>query len=214
MLLRAIVLPLMLAMSAGCATRWDASIPPRTVRLVLAADDAVRFHARWDEELQRAVQKTSSIFEHKAGVRFETIRVVHWEPPPLGDGRALDHLATIPAPDADVVVGISGGCDHTHAGSARLFSRVALATTGCAPFLAKRTPTLEQLLTHELAHLFGAFHPAPGVRSIMRGADPDVWDGQTSRVIRLMRGFDFSRGVDGLGRGDAPGVQPHLCRGA
>ena len=63
-----------------------------------------------------------------------------------------------------LVRGVSGGCDHTHAGSARLFSRVALATTGCVPFLQKRTPTLEQLLTHELAHVFGAFHPAPGVR--------------------------------------------------
>ena len=97
-----------------------------------------------------------------------------------------------------MVVGVSGGCDHTHAGSARLFSRVALATTGCVPFLQKRTPTLEQLLTHELAHVFGAFHPAPGVRSMMRGGDADVWDGQTLRVMRLMRGFDFRRGIDGV----------------
>jgi len=195
-----LALALGLALFAGCATTWDASIPPRTVRLVLAVDDAFRFHARWQDDLADAVRGASGVFERKAGIRFETLRVVSWAAPtPVGDGRALDHLLnTIPAADADVIVGVSGGCDHTHAGSARLFSRVALATTGCTPFLQKRTPTLEQLLTHELAHLFGAFHPAPGVRSTMRGADADVWDSQTLRVVRLMRNFDFVRGVDGV----------------
>lgn len=195
-----LTLALGLALFAGCATTRDASIPPRTVRLVLAVDDAFRFHARWQDDLADAVRAASGTFERKAGIRFETLRVVSWAAPtPVGDGRALDHLLnTIPAADADVIVGVSGGCDHTHAGSARLFSRVALATTGCTPFLPKRTPTLEQLLTHELAHLFGAFHPPPGVRSTMRGAAADVWDSQTLRVVRLMRSFDFVRGVDGV----------------
>jgi Flp pilus assembly protein TadD len=189
-----------LTVGAGCAsTGWDASIPPRTVRLVIAVDEAFRFHASWEDDLHRAVRSTSETFEAHAGVRFETLRVVPWQAPPLGDARALDHLlATIPATDADVVVGVSGGCDHTHAGSARLFSRVALATTGCAPFLQKRTPTLPQLLMHELAHVFGAFHPVAGTRSIMRGGAVDDWDGQMLRVIRLMRRFDFGRGVDGI----------------
>jgi hypothetical protein len=191
-------LALALAVSAGCATTWDASVPPRTVRLVVAVDDAFRFHAGWEDELHEAVRATSRIFEDKAGIRFETVRVVHWDPPPLGDARALDHLTTIPAADADIVVGVSGGCDHTHAGSARIFSRVALTTTGCTPFLRKRTPTLPLLLTHELAHLFGAFHPAPGVRSMMRGGPPELWDSQTLRVVRLMRLFDFRRGIDSV----------------
>lgn len=187
------------ALVAACATTWDASIPPRTVRLVLAVDDAYQFHAAWEDELHQTVRAVSGIFERQAGIRLETVRIVKWHAPQLGDGRALDHLiATIPAHDADVVIGVSGGCDHTHAGSARLFSRVALATTGCTPFLQKRTPTLQQLLTHELAHLFGAFHPAPGARSIMRGGPADDWDSQMLRVVRLMRGFDFRRGVDGI----------------
>lgn len=197
--IRAAVVALGLALLPGCASTWDASIPSRTVRLVVAVDDAFRFHASWEQDLQRAVRTTSEIFERKAGIRFQIARVVTWQPPPLGDGEALDHLLTrIPASDADVVIGVSGGCDHTHAGSARLFSRVALATTGCTPFLQRRTPTLPQLLTHELAHVFGAFHPARGVRSVMRGGPPDDWDSQMLRVVRLMRRFDFARGIDGL----------------
>jgi tetratricopeptide (TPR) repeat protein len=192
-------LALVAMLLAGCASTWDASIPPRTVRLVIAVDDAFQFHATWDEELREAVRAVSRIFDREAGIRFEALRVVKWQAPPLGDGRALDHLlTTIPAADADIVVGVSGGCDHTHTGSARLLSRVALATTGCTPFLQRRTPTLLQLLTHELAHVFGAFHPAAGVRSIMRGSAPDEWDSQMRRVVRLMRGFDFARGVDSL----------------
>ena len=188
----------LVALCAGCATRWDASIPPRTVRLVLALDDAARVHTGWDAELRNAVEKTSRTFEAKAGIRFETLRVVTWEAPPLSEGRVLEHLATtIPASDADVIVGVSGGCDHPHVGSARPLGRIAVATTGCAPFM-RRAPTLEQLLSHELAHLFGAFHPKPGVLSMMRGAEVDVWDSQTLRVIRLMRTFDFRRGVDGV----------------
>ena len=196
---RSALIGLVAALVAACATTWDASIPPRTVRLVLAVDDAYQFHAGWEDELHQTVRTVSGIFERQAGIRIETVRIVKWHPPQLGDGRALDHLiATIPTGDADVVIGVSGGCDHTHTGSARLFSRVALATTGCTPFLQKRTPTLQQLLTHELAHLFGAFHPAPGARSIMRGGPADDWDSQMLRVVRLMRNFDFRRGVDGI----------------
>lgn len=196
---RLVAVLILAALLAACASTWDRSIPPRTVRLVFAVDDAFRFHATWEEDLQQAVRTVSGLFERNAGIRFETVRIVRWQAPPLGDARALDHLlSSIEAHDADAVIGVSGGCDHTHAGSARLFSRVALATTGCAPFLQRRTPTLQQLLTHELAHLFGAFHPAPGVRSIMRGGPADDWDSQMLRVVRLMRGFDFRGGVDGI----------------
>jgi tetratricopeptide (TPR) repeat protein len=196
--LRIATIALAVALGSGCASTWDAAVPTRTVRLLVAVDGAYRFHAGWEGDLRATVESVSGIFARRAGVRFETVRIVTWQAPPLGDGRALEHLATIPAADADVVVGVSGGCDHTHAGSAQLFSRVALATTGCVPFLQKRAPTLQQLLTHELAHVFGAFHPAPGVRSVMRGGAADDWDSQTLRVVRLMRGLDFARGVDDL----------------
>lgn len=55
------------------------------------------------------------------------------------------------------------------------------------------------MLSHELAHLFGGFHPAAGRSdTVMVGGPADRFDDQTTRVIRLMRGFDFTRGVLGL----------------
>ena len=56
----------------------------------------------------------------------------------------------------------------------------------------------EVILSHEIGHLFGAFHVLPGESTVMRGGPADRFDGQTIRVIRLMRGFDFQRGVLGL----------------
>ena len=57
----------------------------------------------------------------------------------------------------------------------------------------------EGVLSHELAHLFGAFHPAAGRSdTVMVGGPADRFDGQTTRVIRLTRGFDFTRGVLGV----------------
>lgn len=69
--------------------------------------------------------------------------------------------------------------------------------TGC-PSAALEVVSAEQSLSHELAHLFGMFHPAAGVRSVMRGYAHDVFDSQTVRMIRLMRDYDFTRGVMGL----------------
>jgi Flp pilus assembly protein TadD len=69
--------------------------------------------------------------------------------------------------------------------------------TGC-PSGSLEVVSGEQSLSHELAHLFGVFHPAVGVRSVMRGYAHDVFDPQMVRVVRLMRSYDFRRGVAAL----------------
>jgi predicted Zn-dependent protease len=59
--------------------------------------------------------------------------------------------------------------------------------------------TAQAILSHELAHLFGAFHPASNVESVMRdGPGRDRFDDQTTRILRLTRDFDFSQGVTSL----------------
>src|SRR4030095_4619752 len=58
----------------------------------------------------------------------------------------------------------------------------------------------QAILSHELAHLFGAFHPASNVESVMRNwpSAADRFDDQTTRILRLTRDFDFSKGVTSL----------------
>lgn len=74
-----------------------------------------------------------------------------------------------------------------------------MVQTGCLDTAVLTNTVPEAVLSHEMAHLFGAFHPAAGRSdTVMRGGPADRFDGQTTRVIRLMRGYDFTRGVLGL----------------
>ena len=71
--------------------------------------------------------------------------------------------------------------------------------TGCIDTAVLSNTVPEGVLSHELAHLFGAFHPAAGRSdTVMVGGPADRFDGQTTRMIRLTRGFDFTRGVLGV----------------
>ncbi len=70
-----------------------------------------------------------------------------------------------------------------------------MVSTGCyETTIFKDLAPPEAVLSHELAHLFGAFDPAMTVDSVMRGGSADRFDEQTIRVLRLTRNFDFSRG--------------------
>jgi Flp pilus assembly protein TadD len=72
-------------------------------------------------------------------------------------------------------------------------------TTGCYEITTvKDWAPPDVVLSHELAHVFGAFHPTRNTASVMVGGPADKFDDQAIRVIRLMRMHDFSRGVLGV----------------
>jgi tetratricopeptide (TPR) repeat protein len=183
---------------AGCATGGSpVPQPTRTVRLVMAVDDAFRAYTAWEAELRRAVANVSDIYESRVGIRYEIVRIVPWPQVGIVRQELFDRLAVLAKDDADIVVGVSGGCASTHLlGVARIFAGPAVVTTGC-PHPGRPGFSLEQLLVHELAHVFGVFHPASGV-SVMRSGPATAFDSQMLRVLRLTRTMDLSRGVEGL----------------
>ncbi|HET8578601.1 MAG TPA: tetratricopeptide repeat protein [Methylomirabilota bacterium] len=189
--------------SLGCTHPSHAqSADVRTVTMRAVVDEAYRGLPNWEATLRRTVAAVSDIYEKNFQIRFTILDVV---PKTFGEFVSPRHLvdmmkASVPIGDADVLVGFSHQrCERLERGWALAFSRFAVVMTGCgdAILAAQRTP--EQTLAHELAHLFGAFHPSRGVDSLMRplGA-AEKFDDQTSRVIRLMRTYDFRRGVLGL----------------
>jgi tetratricopeptide (TPR) repeat protein len=192
------VLCLILALLiAGCATGGSpVPQPTRTVRLVMAVDDAFRAYTAWEAELRRAVANVSDIYESRVGIRYEIVRIVPWPEVGVVRQELFDRLAVLAKDDADIVVGVSGGCGNTHLGVARIFAGPAVVTTGC-PHPGRPGFSLEQLLVHELAHVFGVFHPASGF-SVMRTGPATAFDSQMLRVLRLTRTMDLSRGVEGL----------------
>lgn len=175
----------------------------RTITLKIAADSAFRKRPGWEAELQKTVEDVSAIWERQFGIRWKVVDLAPWEPPVddtlLDTGKLFGHLkSTFPLSNADVVLGVfEGKCLDELAGISSHFGASTLVVTGCLRRAGSRN-TIDMVLSHELAHLFGAFHVRPHLRSVMSGDGPDIFDPQTTRVIRLMRDRDFKKGVGDL----------------
>jgi len=173
----------------------------RTVTIRVAPDETYRAQPNWEGALRSTVARISDIYEKNFQIRFVILDIVPWTAgAPGGSQRLLDQMmSAVPVGEADVLVGFSNRCERLRYGVAKVFHRIALVTTGCYEALIVKDFAPEPVvLSHELAHLFGAFHPMITVDSVMRGGAADKFDDQTARTIRLMRNFDFRRGVMGV----------------
>jgi len=174
----------------------------RTLTIRAAPDESYRAETNWERNLRTNVAAVSALYEKPFRIRFVLLEIVPWIAAPGGDRvRQISKLmADVPPGRADLVVAFSGRCEGTKAGWTWLFDRYALVTSGCGIF-ADQT-TAQAILAHELAHLFGAFHPASNVESVMgsviRNGVAVRFDSQTTRILRLTRDFDFSQGVMSL----------------
>ena len=171
-----------------------------TVRAV--ADEMYRAQPGWDAMLRRTVQTVSDIYERQFQIRLVVRDVVPWTiGPAVPVPRILARVRGEVSPGAaDVLVVFAAErCEKLEYGFALTFGRYAMVQTGCLDTAVLSNTTPDAVLSHEMAHLFGAFHPAAGRSdTVMSGGPADRFDGQTARVIRLMRGYDFTRGVLGL----------------
>src|SRR5712691_10522725 len=173
----------------------------RTVTIRVAPDETYRAQPNWEGALRNTVARISDIYEKNFQIRFVILDIVPWTAGAPGSPQRLigQMMSAVPVGEADVLVGFSNRCERLRYGVAKVFHRIALVTTGCYEALIVKDFAPEPVvLSHELAHLFGAFHPMITVDSVMRGGAADKFDDQTARTIRLMRNFDFKRGVTGV----------------
>ena len=174
----------------------------RTVTLRVAADETYRAQEDWEATIRSAVGTVSDIYARRFKIRFVIREIVPWTLGEVGPVREILKRLRAEVPggdDVDVVVAFTRGrCVTLEYGAALPFDRFAVILTGCpGPSSPGLVPT-EVILSHEMGHLFGAFHVRAGAPTVMRGGPADRFDNQSSRVIALMRGFDFRRGVLGL----------------
>ena len=190
---------------AGGFDAWPAHAQPSDVRIVTVravTDEMYRAQPGWDAMLRRTIQAVSDIYERSFQIRLVVRDVVPWTigqavPIPRILARVRAEVSTGPA---DVLVVFAAErCEKLEYGFTQTFGRYAMVQTGCLDTAVLTNTAPEAVLSHEVAHLFGAFHPAAGRSdTVMRGGPADRFDDQTTRVIRLMRGYDFTRGVLGL----------------
>lgn len=171
-----------------------------TVRAV--ADEMYRAQPGWEAALRRTIQTVSDIYERQFRIRLTVRDVVPWT---IGQTVSVSRMLArvrreVSAGSADVLVlFVAERCEKLTYGFAYLLGRYALVQTGCIDTAVFSNTVPEGVLSHELAHLFGAFHPAAGRSdTVMVGGPADRFDGQTTRVIQLMRGYDFTRGILGV----------------
>ena len=175
----------------------------RTVTMRAAADETYRAQPNWEQNLRATVATVSTIYEQTFQIRFVVLDIVPWTAGALRSGSVGELIekmaADVPPDPADIVVGFSHRCERLTYGGTELFGRVAMVTTGCyETTIFKTFAPPDVVLSHELAHIFGAFHPVRSADSVMVGGPADRFDDQALRVIRLMRDLDFSRGVMGV----------------
>ncbi len=190
---------ILLAVGLGGVKPAPAQAPDvRTLTIRAAPDNSYRAHPSWEANLRTNVAAVSALYEKAFRIRFVLFDIVPWAAPRGDRGLQTSKLmADVPPGRADLVVAFSGRCEGYMAGWTVLFDRYAVVTPGCGT-ATTNLPTAQAILSHELAHLFGAFHPASDVESVMRNGPAGRFDDQTTRILRLTRGFDFSRGVTSL----------------
>lgn len=193
------------ALAAGLEVGAAHAQPPeiRIVTVRAVAEELYRAQPGWEAMLRRTVQTVSEIYERTFQIRFVVRDVVPWSIGARGVpiGRILGRVRTeVTTGPADVLVLFAAErCEKLEYGFALTFGRYAMVQTGCLDTAVLTRTAPEVVLSHEVAHLFGAFHPAAGRSdTVMVGGPADRFDGQTVRVIRLMRDYDFTRGILGV----------------
>ncbi len=174
----------------------------RVLTLRVVAEEMYRARPGWEAELRRTVKTVSDIYERSFQIRFQIQEVVPWT---IGPAVPLQTIMTrlhreMAVGAADVLVGFAAErCEGLHYGVAQLFGRVAMVQSGCLDTAILSHTGPEVVLSHEIAHLFGAFHPGPsGAGSVMRYGPADRFDSQNARIVRMMRARDFTTGVRGV----------------
>ena len=157
----------------GLGTHQPLRAQPADVRAVTmraAPDGGYRAQPNWEARLRTTVAAVSAIYEKTFQIRFVILDIVPWAAGPSGDPvRQISKLmADVPVGRADIVVAFGTRCEGLKSGWTWVLDRFAMVTSGCDETAALKDPARGQaILSHELAHLFGAFHPASPADSVM-----------------------------------------------
>ena len=169
----------------------------RVVRLLVAADPVFRARPNWRDLIASRVRAVSEIYS-PFGIGLEVADVSEWNPNPKlsleqkrrglsgfnSDGNAIFLGIAAPPPGDSLEPGLAVAFD------ARLL---------VFDFPSKTEEQNQALLTHELAHVFAAWH-SPESSSVLHLPPGSSFDSNARESIQLTRAMDFRTGMAGLSR--------------
>ncbi len=184
--------------------------PARTVTVTVAVDEEARVRKGWRTWTDGMIAVLNWIYDDEFDLRFDVRDVVEWDSDDdhtvLGD--LLDEVAgEIPAPETDIVIAFTGQLRAGHwnaderyeyTGRAQIFGRACLVGGADA---RDDEPYYDEILLHEVAHVFGVWHNADDdsvMRPQFRSEEAYWFDSTSSQAIELTRERSFGAGVEGL----------------
>jgi len=166
----------------------------------------------WKATFKKRLRYTSTIFEREFRIKLKDVVFWNWEPsqPGLGTRQLLDELMatySLTKQNVDIMIGLSKLSDISDSldvrdlhvlGRARPFSGYMLLRYPNHPLFRIQEETI---LTHEMAHLFGAMHTSKEDTIMAPYADrqiPTTFDGESRKIISATREMDFKLGTSAL----------------
>ena len=185
----------------------DASSTRRAVPVHVYADAGLREDPGWRFRVRTRWADVSEMLARVLGARLVVLGIEPFEAGPGADvASGLAALAALDAPEYGIVAGMLGAAGPDPEPAASDPHR------GAAEFLGRRLLVRlepgkagDRLLAHEILHLYGAVHPAPGSDSLMDATgDSKVVDAANRRILALTRERVFGPG--GASRNLLPGL--------
>ncbi len=184
----------------------------KEVRVGVAVTPEIKAMPNWRSNFERRLAYASRIFETEFRIRFVPAKWYEW--PTVSERETTlvlieDLMSRYPLGDVDIMIGLSripgknlkammDPRDLDTLGQARPFSG----------YLVLRYPTEklykiqeETVLTHELAHLFGAVHtrdPSSIMYPVVERQLPARFDRENHEIILQTRAMDFKKGLTSL----------------
>lgn len=185
----------------------QASEELRIIKVRAAADQEFRKRPDWQNIIQKRMKTVSDLFEKNFDIRFELIDTVPWDSPRFVKGDKSEanvhmfrdiFINSVSLADAEIAVGFSGRDFGEELGVGSLYSTHAIISDFGNENGEKEREAVTTTV-HEVCHLFGMFDVADE-NSVMNPTPGDniKVDNYTLRYIRLIRRFDFSKGIDSL----------------
>lgn len=177
---------------------WAADAPTvRHLTITVAVDAAHERQPDWLEKFRRSVALVSAAYEKNFLITWEVSEVVKWNPSAKQANNSQAFLDAfpddVPRRNDDVIIGLYGErCVDNFAGRASPFHGRLVLMMACANKLPAWSSE-PSVISHELAHLFGAFHVRSHIQSVMNGDGRDVFDTETREVLALTRTLDFRK---------------------
>jgi hypothetical protein len=197
---------------------------PRTLRVVACIDRRIQEDAAWKEKTINRVDFASKQFQKAYGLKMEVVDFQTWVPrDETGPNGAVDQLRARKAKaHADFIIGFilhvyPAGAESTSMakasqivgyaspefGGTMILRDMAFVGEGSVSFFAPEI--VNETITHEIGHAFGALH-TDDKSSVMRqgfGSEPAyTFDKYNARVCQIFKEFDFDKGFEFFDEGE------------